>query len=42
MPGLLLVSLNWLFVYVFWKQYMKRVIENVRKLAYNQEPYLYP
>lgn len=34
--------LNWLFVYVFWKQYMKRVIENVRKLAYNQEPYLYP
>lgn len=34
--------LNWIFSRYFWKTYMKRVIENVRKLAYEQAPYLYP
>jgi hypothetical protein len=36
----LLYPLNWLFAKTFWKIYMKRVLENVRKLAYNKEPYL--
>ncbi|MBL7795313.1 MAG: hypothetical protein JNJ90_02325 [Saprospiraceae bacterium] len=33
--------LNWLFANTFWRMYMKRVLENVRKLAYSQEPYIY-
>ncbi len=33
--------LNWLFANMFWKTYMKRVLENVRHLAYNNEPYKY-
>jgi len=37
----LLYPLNWLFTKTFWKNYMKRVIENVRKMAYNNEPYMY-
>jgi hypothetical protein len=37
----LLYPLNWLFAEVFWKKYMKRVLENVKILAYNNEPYLY-
>lgn len=32
---------NWLFVKLFWKSYMKRVAENVRHMALNEEPYLY-
>lgn len=32
---------NWLFARTFWKKYMRRVLENVRHLAYNHEPYLY-
>ncbi|MBK7567223.1 MAG: hypothetical protein IPI31_05295 [Bacteroidetes bacterium] len=38
----LLYPLNWLFTKTFWKTYMKRVIENIRKMAANKEPYLYP
>lgn len=38
----LLYPLNWLFAKLFWRVYMKRVLENVRKLAYAEEPYLYP
>jgi hypothetical protein len=38
---LLLYPLNWLFAKFFWKTYMKRVLENVRKMAYANEPYLY-
>lgn len=34
-----LYPLNWLFTNTFWRIYMKRVLENVRKLAYNNEPY---
>jgi hypothetical protein len=37
-----LYPLNWLFAKTFWKIYMKRVLNNVRQLAYNQEPYMYP
>jgi hypothetical protein len=37
----LLYPLNWLFTNTFWKTYMKRVIENVRQMAYTNEPYIY-
>jgi len=37
----LLYPLNWLFAKTFWKVYMKRVLENIRQLAYTNEPYLY-
>lgn len=33
--------LNWLFAKTFWSIYMKRVLENVRQMAYNNEPYKY-
>lgn len=38
---LLLYSLNWLFTHLFWRVYMKRVLENIRQLIQNNEPYLY-
>lgn len=38
----LLYPLNWLFTKTFWKIYMKRVLENIRKMTLNKEPYLYP
>ncbi len=37
----LLYPFNLLFAKTFWKTYMKRVLENVKRLAYNNEPYLY-
>ena len=37
----LLYPLNWLFAKAFWKIYMKRVVENIRQMAYNNEPYQY-
>ena len=37
-----LYPLNWLFANTFWRIYMKRVLENVRQMAYQQEPYQYP
>ena len=37
----LLFPLNWIFAKIFWKAYMKKVLENVRNMAYNNEPYLY-
>lgn len=36
-----LYPLNWLFTKTFWRIYMKRVLENIRKMAYSNEPYLY-
>lgn len=33
--------LNWLFAKVFWRIYMRRVLENVRGMAYGKEAYLY-
>jgi hypothetical protein len=38
----LLYPLNWLFAKTFWQVYMKQVLENIRNMADNQEPYLYP
>ena len=37
----LLYPLNWLFAKTFWKAYMKRVLENIRQMTLNNEPYLY-
>lgn len=37
----LLYPLNWLFAKLFWKTYMKRVLGNVKQLAYDNEPYRY-
>lgn len=37
----LLYPLNWIFAKLFWKIYMKRVLENIRKMTINKEPYLY-
>jgi len=37
-----LYPLNWLFAKIFWRMYMKKALENIRQLAYNEEPYLYP
>jgi len=36
-----LYPLNWLFTKTFWRIYMKRVLENIRKMTANNEPYLY-
>lgn len=38
----LFYPLNWLFAHVFWKKYMLRVIENIRRLIDQEEPYMYP
>ncbi|GAB4411719.1 MAG: hypothetical protein OHK0039_17150 [Bacteroidia bacterium] len=35
----LLYPVNWLFAKTFWRIYMRRVLENVRKMAEGQEPY---
>jgi len=32
---------NWLFAKTFWKAYMKRVLENVKNMACQNETYLY-
>lgn len=37
----LLYPVNWIFGKTFWKIYMNRVIENIRKMAYNKEAYQY-
>ena len=36
-----LYPLNWLFAHVFWKAYMKKVLENIRRMINDEEPYLY-
>ncbi len=38
---ILMYPFNWLFTKLFWKTYMKRVVGNIRKMAYNGEKYLY-
>lgn len=35
----LLYPLNWLFAKIFWRMYMRRVLNIVREMAYNNEPY---
>lgn len=37
----LLYPLNWVFAKTFWAIYMTRVLENIRQMAYNHEPYQY-
>ncbi len=39
--GVLLIPFQWLFANVFYKRYMKQVLENVRKMAEGNEPFLY-
>lgn len=39
--NVLLYPINWIFTRTFWKIYMKRVLENVRQLTMNEEPYQY-
>lgn len=36
-----LYPVNVLFAKTFWRAYMKRVLENIRRMAYSSEPYLY-
>jgi hypothetical protein len=38
----LFYPIHWIFAKTFWKIYMKRVLENIRKMIDNKEPYLYP
>lgn len=38
----LLYPINWLFTKIFWRMYMKRVLENIRRMIADKEPYLYP
>ncbi len=37
----LFYPINWLFTKTFWKVYMKRVIENIRQIIIDKEPYQY-
>ncbi|MBL7826694.1 MAG: SRPBCC family protein [Saprospiraceae bacterium] len=37
----LLFPFNWLFTKLFWKRYMKQVLENIRQMIIREEPYLY-
>jgi len=32
---------NWLFAKIFWRIYMRRVVNIIKVMAYNEEPYLY-
>ena len=38
----LLYPLNWFITKTFWRIYMQRVLENIRQMIINNEPYLYP
>ena len=33
--------LNWLFAKLFWPRYMNQVMNNIKTMAYEKEPYLY-
>ncbi len=35
----ILYPLCWIFGKTFWKAYMKRVLSNIREMAYTKEPY---
>jgi hypothetical protein len=39
--GIFFIPFQWLFANVFYKMYMKQVLENVRKMAEGNEPFLY-
>jgi hypothetical protein len=36
-----LYPINWIFTKTFWRKYMKKVLENVRQITIDKEPYLY-
>lgn len=38
---LLLYPFQWLFAKIFWRMYMERVLENIRKMIDSDMPYLY-
>lgn len=40
--GALLALPQWLFARLFWPVYMRRVLENVRAIAYSNEPFVHP
>lgn len=33
--------MHWIFANTFWKSYMKKVLENIKNMVYNEEPYKY-
>lgn len=37
----ILFLFNWIFVKVFWRVYMKKVVENIKNMAYSKEPYVF-
>ena len=37
----LLYPFNWIFAKTFWRIYMKRVLENIKTMIDNEDPYLY-
>jgi hypothetical protein len=39
--GYVFIPFQWLFANVFYTRYMKQVLENVRKMAEGDEPFLY-
>ena len=39
--NVLLYPFNWIFAKTFWKKYMIQVMENIRTMISNNEPYLY-
>lgn len=39
--GMLWYPFCWLFTKLFWRTYMRRVLENVKQLAYSEERYMY-
>ncbi len=39
--SILLYPFHWLFTNTFWRIYMKQVLENIRQMINNNEPYLY-
>lgn len=39
--GIVFIPFQWLFANVFYTRYMKHVLENVRKMAEGDEPFLY-
>lgn len=40
--NILFYPLNWLFTKTFWRVYMRHVLENIRVLVDQNEPYRYP
>lgn len=39
--NILLYPFQFVFAKLFWKQYMKQVLNNIKLMAYNEEPYMF-